>query len=575
MRAFRTERSVGVATALAAWVAGAPLAAAQLGPPVPLLPQATPKPDTAAPVAPIGAGPPPEVLEQQPLAGTDAAWTGTLSSDQGAFPPTLWQGTSRDFVAAALPLLTASSSPALQDLDRRLLLSNAASPAGTDMPDRPPLAVERLDRLLALGDVKGALGIVDLLPKDSSGDDMDRDHVQLQFAAGDRDGACATVNDRIARYQGPWWARALIACQALAGDGAKVSLGMSLLHEQKAPPDPAFDALISTLGGSPRRIDKLPDPSPLRLTLLAATKEALPAAALATAGPAALAAYANNGDVPILRRLPAAERAALLGALAPDALGELYRQVDVTPDEQTTALKEDALPQDAKSRAILFQVARSGAPAETREAAILALLTEARKRQAFPLTARLLVPALSDLSAEGISAPFAAEAARVLLVTGHTEAAQPWIAASGSKAIEVLRLLAAGPTAGDSGALVHDAVTELANRAPAAAPAQANLLMALLSALGIDRGKLDWGLLITPPHDASLPSAALWTEQKQAMSERRLGETVLASVLLVEAGERLSLEPMLLDRAIAGLVAVGCETDAHALALEAAIDAGI
>ncbi len=72
-----------------------------------------------------------------------------------------------------------------------------------------------------------------------------------------------------------------------------------------------------------------------------------------------------------------------------------------------------------------------------------------------------------------------------------------------------------------------------------------------------------------------MPSAALWTDQLQAVSDKRVGETVLASVLLIQAGERLSLEPMLLGRAIAGLRAVGSEADARALALEAAIDAGI
>ncbi len=40
-------------------------------------------------------------------------------------------------------------------------------------------------------------------------------------------------------------------------------------------------------------------------------------------------------DVPVERRLPAAERAALLGALPPDALADLYRQVAFKPEEQT------------------------------------------------------------------------------------------------------------------------------------------------------------------------------------------------------------------------------------------------
>jgi hypothetical protein len=44
---------------------------------------------------------------------------------------------------------------------------------------------------------------------------------------------------------------------------------------------------------------------------------------------------------------------------------------------------------------------------------------------------------------------------------------------------------------------------------------------------------------------------------------------------MLQSGERLALEPMLLSRAIAGLRAVGRESNARALALEAAIDAGL
>ena len=62
---------------------------------------------------------------------------------------------------------------------------------------------------------------------------------------------------RIDRYQEVWWDRALVACQALAGDGAKAALGLAVLAEQKAPTDPAFDALIDALAGRAHKIDKL------------------------------------------------------------------------------------------------------------------------------------------------------------------------------------------------------------------------------------------------------------------------------------------------------------------------------
>ncbi|HXQ52552.1 MAG TPA: hypothetical protein VN802_15765 [Stellaceae bacterium] len=583
MRASRTEsapRPISLGALIAAAVTAALPAAAQLGPPVSLVP----RPSASRPAAPAPAQAPaspkvaaPRGIEAQPLSPTDAAWAGTLGEDQGAFPVNMWRGTQRSLVASALPLLQPSSSPALQDLARRLLLSNAVSPAGPDAPDRPSLAASRLERLMALGDVQGALAMMDSLPADPKGDGMDRMRVELRFAANDAKGACQSVADGIAHYKNAWWDRALVACQALAGDGAKAALGLSLLKEQKAPADAAFDALIDALGGRPRKIDKLADASPMRVALLAAAKQPLPAEVLAAAGPASLLAYASSESVPAERRLAAAERAALLGALAPDALGALYRQIQFKPEEQTAALAEGKLPQDAKSRAILYDIARSGASTQTREAAIAALFAEAKKRGAFPLAARLIAPALSEFNPADGSSAFAADAARALLVTGAADAAPAWIDSADSRALAMLSSLAlpSGGEGQDAASLLHDTIAELASRNAGAAPAQADLLVALAGALDQPIGALDWSPLMAPPHDAKMPSTALWLDQQQAMTAKRVGETALTSILLVGAGEQLSLEPILLARAIAGLRAIGCESDARALALEAAIDAGI
>ncbi len=293
MRACRTEPLR--AALVAALLAGACPAMAQLGAPIPLVPPPPPtQPGGSA--APAAVPDVPKGFEEQSLAPTDASWTGVLGDAQGAMPETMWRGTPRNFVAAALPLLQPTSSPELQSLARRLLLSNAVSPAGPDVADRPSLAAARLDRLMALGDVEGAVAMMDQLPADPTGDGMDRTRVELRFAANDQAGACKAIDGGVAQYQSVWWARALIACQALGGDGAKATLGQSLLREQKAPTDAAFDALIDTLTGRPRKIEKLGDPTPMRLTLLAAAKLPLPPDALASAGPAALLAYASTSD---------------------------------------------------------------------------------------------------------------------------------------------------------------------------------------------------------------------------------------------------------------------------------------
>jgi hypothetical protein len=566
-----------------AFAAAATPAIAQIGAPIPLIPVAPPASGTSA-LPPQGQAPAPASaapgdpgdIEAQPLPPTDASWIGTLDPAEGALPETLWSGTPRAFVAAALPLLPPSASPTLQDLARRLLLSNAVSPAGADEPNRPTLAAERLDRLVALGQVGGALAVMDNLPADPSGDGMDRMRAELRFAAGDLAAACQAADDGVARYQSDWWQRALIACQALQGDGAKAALGLSLLREQKAPPDATFDALVDALAGHPRRIGKLPDPTPMRLAMLAAAKEPLPADALAAAGPAALLAYARSDALPAERRLPAAERAALLGALPPDALGTLYRAVEVKPEEQVAALKDGKPPDDARGRAILFQVARSAAPQDIRRAAISAFFADAQKRGAFPLAARLLAPALGDMDPSAASKPFAADAARALLVTGDDKA-RTWLDAAGSPALTLLSHIAQGSAlvGQDPAGLLQDGVVELASRDSGTASMQADLLVTLLAAFGDTLGKLDWPLLLSPPHDAKLPSAALMIGQQQAIAQKRIGETVLDSILLAGPGERLSLEPVLLGQAIAGLRASGLEGEARALAVEAALDAGI
>jgi len=561
-----------------------PAAPQPLGPPislVPAAPQAAPAPAPAAPAAPAT----PQDIEAQPLAPADASWAGTLGPNDGALPQTMWRGTDRAFLAAALPLLAPTTSPALQDLARKLLLSDAQSPAGTDPAGRPSLAALRLDRMLALGIVKPALELADRLPPDSSGDLMDRDWVELSFAAHDIDGACKSVNDKIGRYQNlVWWDRALIACQALAGQGDKAALGLSVLREQKAPADAPFDAMIDALGGHARKIEKVGDPTPLRLTLLAAAKQPLPGDVLTTAGPAALAAYVASDGPPLAARLPAAERAALLGAMPSDALGLLYLAVAPKQEELQAALTDEK-PPDTRVRAVLYSIARSSAPNATREAAIARLFADGKKRGTFPLVARLVTPALGELDPGPADPAFAADAARALLLTSGPDAAKPWLDTANAPEPRFLAWLAgAAPAAapgaaptdpGDPATLLKAAVADIASHDSGAAPAEADLMVALAAAFGANLGPLDWAPLLAPPHPAKLPSAALIVDQQQAVAAKRIGETVLSTLLVVEAGDRLSLEPVLLEGAVTALRAIGREAEARELAVEAAVDAGI
>ena len=65
-----------------------------------------------------------------------------------------------------------------------------------------------------------------------------------------------------------------------------------------------------------------------------------------------------------------------------------------------------------------------------------------------------------------------------------------------------------------------------------------------------------------------------WLDQQQASADKRVGETVLTTAIIARDGDHLSKDPIVLNRAILGLKAVGLDPEARALAVEAALAGG-
>jgi hypothetical protein len=306
---------------------------------------------------------------------------------------------------------------------------------------------------------------------------------------------------------------------------------------------------------------------------LAAAKLPLPADALATAGPAALAVWATSDKQPTAARLAAGEKAEALGALPPAALGLLYGAIEAKPEELGAQLKSGKLPDDPRSRAILYNVARTNAPGSLRAAALAPLIADARRRGGFIGVARLIAPLVAELQPSADLQSFAPDAARVLLATGAYDRAVPWVALAERPELRVIANFA--QTGANENASVGDAIAALTALDANAAPHQADLLITLASALGMPLNGVDLATLLRSTHSGIVPNGVLWLDQQQAAKAGRLGETVLTTVLLASAGDHLSPEPVVLAQAIAGLEAVGLDADARALAIEAALDAGV
>lgn len=590
MRGCRNERdrSLAPAAGLAALLLLLPAlpGAAQTGTPVPLTgppPAAADAPEGSAPAAaPTAPGSPAEApgppaagsIQATPLAPVDPAWIGTLDDAARPLPQSMWKGTPRALVAAALPHLAAFASPALQDLARRLLLSTAEPPEGTDAPDAPSLPTLRVGRLAALGDVDDALALIDVLPSTQRTEDIDRDGVELHFARNDTEGACAAVRADIGRHQGVWWDRALIACQALAGDQSKASLGLGLLREQQAAPDPAFDALVNALAGHRTKLDKLPEPRPTLVALVAAAKLPLPAESVPAADLPSLRAWAGNEAVPPVQRLAAAERAAMLGALTAGSLAELYGKVEVKPEELGAAIKRGKAPATPRDRAILYQIVRTDPAIGARAAALGALLGDARKRGDFITMARVVAPVIVELQPSQDLASFAPDAVRALYAARRADVARPWLNFIDPNAAPSILLLVR-IAEGDGGpprdeAALSGALQELAKQNAA----QAATAVALLYALQ-DPTSLAQPLILADASAVKAPNVTLMIDLQRAMAGKRLGETVLMSLLVARQDDRLTADTLALEQAVSGLRTVGLGSEARALALEAALAAGL
>jgi hypothetical protein len=450
-------------------------------------------------------------------------------------------------------------SPALQSLERRMLLSPGSAPEGQNGGDHT-LPALRAAALLRLGELNAARAIIAALPESER-----RPALPLAVAAdaisGEIGRACATVRGTVPHDQSGFWQTSLIACQALQGETEQASLGLQLLAEEQAPGSEALTIAVDALAGRPSAasVGRAETLDPLTLRLLVAARRTLAPSLVGALPPDLALCLALDDKAPAAARVAAAERAARLGALPPDRLGALYRDIAGLGEPRD----EPALDHSRRFAAI----GRAQTPAE-RLALIVGFVDAfgASQPGGFTLAARLVLPALHEIEPDPISAGSAPIAARLLIAAGDTGAARRWGALASGTEERSLRLLLELATGQEP------APVELS-------PDQgSSLLIALGSALGKTLAPADWLRLprtswigAGPPS----PPPAAWLDLHDAARAKRIGETVLAAIMVTAPTGKLSTDPVALFAALSGLRHVGLEPDARRLAVEAALAAGL
>ncbi len=533
---------------------------------------------TTAPPAGEATTTAPAGFQVEGLAPPEVDSIGLSGPSDGGFERTLWAGSDPQLVLTLLAQLpVATANPPLRALTRRLLATGA--PLDDGMAGGRVLGA-RVERLLAMGDFDTAKRLLDQLPQSRGDSQLARLTAEAALLDGDDPAACERANDLAPTGNAEFWAEIAVYCRLAAGDVDGARLGLDLLREGGQPDDAGFLQLAGAVadGQTDGALPSLASPAAVDIALLRLAGQPLPAAALTDPSPAVLAVAAREPKLTGDRQLEIAERAFQAGGITAADLGAVYAERAPAGD----ALGSLRTAWGPAARAMAYQAA--GEQRNPQDlAALLAATWQAAKGDERFLVAPLFAARFADLPVERSLLAVAPSAARALLAAARPLPAARWFAllnaerARDSRAQrEVAALTPLFALAGIGGS---EAVPKLDEAAVAAwrqatpdEAAKAERLFALLDGVGAPVPGPVWSQELRPPlqRSMSVPAGALWRGLDRAAAARRLGETVLFALHMLN-GAPAAAHPEVLAASLRALRAVGLDQEARQIAVATAI----
>ena len=533
------------------------------------------------------------IIKVDQLLTPDSEVVGTLEKEMGGFGHEMWRGTPRSLIDNLLPQLPiAIRSPTLRDLARRLLLSMSIVPPrdASDFEGKSLIAM-RVEQLQAMGLIGAAAELISAAPTRDTDPDLLRAKVDNLFLFNDLGGACDVVRRQGNRLIEEYWQRSLVFCQALEGDVDGAVLGASLLAEDGDVDDPVFFALVDVLtNGRSVSVDSLTQPTPLHLAMLRTANIQIPSDALDRGSPALLRSIGLSPNAVRELRLDAAEWAAVLGAIPPGRLGQVYAGADFEVGELDNALSIADSQRNSRGRALLYQAAVLQSVPMAKAAVLQQAWRLAREDKIYPLAVRLYEPLILETPALSGLGWFAADAARALFALHHPAAAQPWLNLLRQETLRDSEAKRAADafwsilevTSGSKITFLDSETffswqSALRELSPESAIARTTLALAIFEALGYDIDPEYWRSLLNTIRrpTASTPDPVLRRTLREASENGRIGETVLLGLLVLGREGLDGVDPWHLHDVLAALRKVGLETEARSIALEAMLAAGL
>ncbi len=504
-------------------------------------------------------------------------------------PRTLWQRSQRPFVEALIARLPrGAASPAMRALAIRILISPGPPPEGPEggIASGSFLSV-RAAALAGMGEYELAGA---LLREGAASGFVDPMRPRIEsdvyfLAGGDYGPACTHVRAEVQRGGDSYWQKALVFCQIVAGEIEAARLGLDLLRESD-PGDTAFLALADALLGAKTKLDKLPDPTPLHFAMLRQAKKAVPEGAIAGANPALLRVVAASADSPMKVRLAAVEAAEAAGTVPAQSVARFYAAAEFKKDQLANPITAAEKLEGPLARALLYRAAEAELAPEARAKLLQAGFARARQDGLFPTYARAAFGLVSKFDATADLFWFAGDAARALLAAAEPAAAGRWyqlasaLGAANPEALAIadglwpiMTLANAAPKQAFDAARFEAWLEANSGSATPEIGRRANLALSLMQASGAKVPPALWRSLALGAMNeaASVATPAVVFALDDAIGAKRLGETALLGLAALGEAGPSGAATATLGRVVAGLVALGLDQPARALALEAAL----
>ena len=562
------------------------------------------------------------------LQAVTANSVGILTSKNGGLGRKMWHGISTGMAESMLNKIpTRNGSATLLDLLRRTLLSVAEPPEGES--DGEQLAVLRIRGLANMADYSAALNLLSLMPRHGRGEGLLRVEAEIRLLSGDESAACQMIENEIRRNQANFWQKALVFCQVLSKEWEKAELGLTLLREVGVD-DPVFFSVAEAIfEDKAYKVSAIDHMSPLILAMLSKTKFVIQPAIILEMAPNALRVVALNEELSVGLRVLAVEKMALLNLYSDTVIINLYGKTAANLphiDSEVDEVQPGTLEQRAIKRAQFYVAANhSGIPSVKAEAASQALKLAATDGVMMGAS-RLFRAELAQVPVSTEMLWFAEDAFRAAIANGEEERGRAWIsilrraaAVSDQKSSKLKSIIPLAWILNDGDKGPYGTILSTSKD-----PTQMVLLHALLKGLGHSTPVKQWIKWLNPATEIiakPLPHAPIWFALRElnlidtdpaslrgidqvslsmvntkagyskssnvsvgqlkaapANRDRGIFGKAAAIMLIIQAmggHEPHAQNPILLSEVIRSLYALGLESEARNLALEAALGAGL